>query len=77
MSGSFTPFVKLYDGFYFTPETEPCQARYNFDKSLATEGKDIILDLSSFESYIRDLEEKAQFSNELAYEKIMIVEKEE
>ena len=26
MSGSFTPFVPLYDRFYFNPEHEPCDA---------------------------------------------------
>lgn len=28
MSGSFTPFVQLYDGFYFNPNPEPCEAEY-------------------------------------------------
>ena len=32
LSGSFTPFAKLYDKYYFTPEREPCQARYRFEK---------------------------------------------
>lgn len=77
MSGSFTPFVELYDGFYFTPEHEPCRARYEFDKALVEEEhRDIEIDVSTFESYIRELEEKAKFANDLAYETIEIVEKE-
>ena len=34
MSGSFVPFVKLYDRFYFNPEHEPCDAEYNSIKEL-------------------------------------------
>lgn len=34
MSGSFVPFVKLYDRFYFNPEQEPCDAEYNALKEL-------------------------------------------
>lgn len=34
MSGSFVPFVKLYDRFYFNPEHEPCDAEYNAIKEL-------------------------------------------
>ena len=29
MSGAFTPFVKIYDKYYFTPDREPCMAMYN------------------------------------------------
>jgi len=77
MSGSFVPFVKTYDGFYFTPDKEPCQARYIFDKALKEEEKkDILIDVSSFDSYIQNLEEKAEFNEELKYEPIIIIEKE-
>lgn len=34
MSGSFVPFVRLYDRFYFNPEHEPCDAEYNAIKEL-------------------------------------------
>jgi hypothetical protein len=34
MSGSFVPFVKLYDKFYFNPEAEPCGAEYESVKAL-------------------------------------------
>jgi hypothetical protein len=31
-SGSLTPFCKLYDGFYFSPDGEPCEYRFHFEK---------------------------------------------
>ena len=34
MSGSFVPFVKLYDGFFFNPNPDPCDAEYNGVKEL-------------------------------------------
>lgn len=34
MSGSFVPFVKLYDGFFFNPNPDPCEAEYDGLKEL-------------------------------------------
>ena len=34
MSGSFVPFVQLYDGLFFNPEKDPATAEYEFQKSL-------------------------------------------
>lgn len=34
MSGSFTPFVKIYDRFYFTPDWEPSSALYENNKNI-------------------------------------------
>lgn len=34
MSGSFVPFVKLYDGFFFNSNPDPCDAEYNGLKEL-------------------------------------------
>lgn len=79
MSGSFVPFVELYDGFYFTPEHEPCDARYNFDKALV-EDENIsfrtTLDADDFAGYLYNLEHNDKFKDLLKYEKIEIVEKE-
>jgi hypothetical protein len=76
MSGSFVPFVNIYNKFYFTPDVEPCQARYEFDKSLSEEeGFENIIDVSTFESYIKNIEDRQEFINDLEYEKILIVEK--
>ena len=75
LSGSFTPFAKLYDGYYFTPEHEPCQARYRFDKELADEGFRKIHG-KNFEEYLKYLEKNDPFKDLLAYEPIKIVEKE-
>lgn len=78
MSGSFTPFVKLYDDFYFTPEREPCDARYLFDKSLKEEeNMNIVLDVSNFDTYLESMREKNEFQKYLVYEPINIVEREE
>lgn len=75
LSGSFTPFAKLYDKYYFTPEREPCQARYRFEKELADEGfrKFNAID---FDDYIKKLEKHDKFEDLLKYEPIRIVEKE-
>lgn len=77
MSGSLTPFVKLYDKFYFTPEREPCSARYLYDKALQEEeGIDIGVPTTDFNSYIQAVSARNLFHDELKYEKIEIVEKE-
>lgn len=77
MSGSFVPFVQTYDGYYFTPEKEKCDARYNFDKSLIEEEKFALgINISDFDSYVKEIEEKNEFAEDLAYLPIEIVEKE-
>lgn len=35
MSGAFTPFVHLYDGFYFNPEREPYSAQWQVHNEIA------------------------------------------
>lgn len=78
MSGSIVPFVKLYDGFFFTEEGEPCQARYLFEKELKEEFHiDRKLPLDTFEEYIEYISSKKQFDRYLRYEPIRIVEKED
>ena len=74
LSGSFTPFAKLYDGYYFTPEHEPCQAKYRFEKELSDEGFRK-LNATSFEDYLKKLEKHDKFIDLLKYEPIRIVEK--
>lgn len=77
MSGSIVPFVKLYDGFFFTPEGEPCKARYNFEVSLKENfGIDRELSLSTFEDYIQQISNEKTFDEDLKYESIIIVERE-
>lgn len=77
MSGSFTPFVELHDGFYFTPEHEPCDARYKFDKALHESGDgEVVLNITDFDAYLSDLEEKDQFRELLEYKPIEIIERE-
>lgn len=77
MSGSFTPYVKTYNGFYFTPNPEPCTARYEWDKAMKEEENwPIEVDVSSFDNYIASMEHMDKFRDLLQYEKLMIVEKE-
>lgn len=77
MSGSIVPFVKLYDGFFFTEEGEPCQARYLFEKELKEEFHiDRKIPLDTFDEYISYITKKKQFDRFLRYEPILIVEKE-
>lgn len=75
LSGSFTPFAPLYDGYYFTPEHEPCQARYRFEKELSDEGFRP-MKAKDFDEWLKDCEEHDPFTELLAYEPICIVEKE-
>ena len=66
---------RLIIKYYFTPEREPCQARYRFEKELDNEGFRK-LNASSFEDYIKKLEKHDKFEDLLKYEPIRIVEKE-
>ena len=76
MSGSFVPFVKLYDGYFFTPEHQPCQNRYLFEKSLEEEGLRVFpVPVGSFEEYIAVLDNGDRFKELLEPEKIQIIEK--
>lgn len=76
MSGSFVPFVKLYDGFFFTPEHQPCTKRYEFEKSLERDGLRVFpFPVNGFEDYLKILENGDKFKTLLAPEKIEIVEK--
>lgn len=76
MSGSFVPFVKLYDGFFFTPEHQPCKRRYEFEKALEEDGFRVLpVKMNSFEDYLKYLENGDKFKELLKPEKIVIVEK--
>lgn len=75
LSGSFTPFAQTYDGFYFTPEHEPCDARYHFDCALSEDGV-INLEDSDFDSYIARITAEDEFAEMLKPIPILIVEKE-
>lgn len=77
MSGSFVPFVKLYDGYFFDPEPQPCKNRYNFDMAMDERGiRTFGLPVDSFEQYISILENGDRFQELLKPYKIKIVEKE-
>lgn len=41
LSGSLTPFVKLYDRFFFSPEREPCYNMYDTIKFIQEKGHDV------------------------------------
>lgn len=77
MSGSFVPWAKLYDGFFFTPEHQPCANRFNMEKSLQDEDgfRRFTIPLDSFENYIKLLNNGDKFKDLLKPEKIEIVEK--
>lgn len=78
LSAYFSPYVQTYDGFYFTPEREPCDARYLFDKALHDEDKvPVEYNVKSFEKYLADIAEKDYYGEDFKYEALEIVEKEE
>lgn len=79
MRGSFTPFVQLYDGFYFTPEHEPAEAQYNFEKAIAKDGfskRFKGVPFTTFEKYCDWKLNHDPFRDHLHYEIIQIVERE-
>ena len=95
MSGSFVPFVQLYDGLFFNPERDPCEAEYRFQRDLKqflADHKDLVKKLpelksspvyqknaktfETFEKFMKFAEAyREQFSDELKYLPICIVEK--
>ena len=83
MSGAFTPFVKLYNNFYFTPEGEPDQEMYMLAKDHDTHYKEIGYDkmqtpedvsFDNYDDYLEYLKNKAR-PKRLDPEVIKIVEK--
>lgn len=83
MSGAFTPFVKLYNNFYFTPEGEPDQEMYMLAKDHDAHYKEIGYDkmqtpeevsFGNYEDYLEYLKNKAR-PKRLDPEVIKIVEK--
>ena len=76
MSGSFVPFVNLYDGYFFTPDHQPCQNRYRFEAELNNSGfRAFPYPVNGFEDYLKILENGDKFRELLKPEKIEIVEK--
>lgn len=83
MSGAFTPFVKLYNNFYFTPEGEPDQEMYMLAKDHDAHYKEIGYDkmqtpedvsFVNYDEYLEYLKNKAR-PKRLDPEVIKIVEK--
>ena len=83
MSGAFTPFVKLYNNFYFTPEGEPDQEMYMLTKDHDAHYKEIGYDkmqtpedvsFDNYDEYLEYLKNKAR-PKRLDPEVIKIVEK--
>lgn len=82
LTGAFVPYVKTYDNFYFTPDPEPTQGRYLFEKSLSEEKYPNweymgIYDLTSYDAYVDSVRELDPYRDGLQYEKICIVEKDD
>lgn len=78
MSGSIVPFVELYDGFFFTPDKEPCKERYFFERNLHDDfGVQRNYQLDTFEDFIDSISTKVNsFEKEFTPEIIEIVERE-
>ena len=76
MSGSFVPFVNLYDGYFFTEERQPCKKRYDFEQALHDAGFRVYpAPLNNFNDYLQILEDGDKFKELLKPEVIEIVEK--
>lgn len=82
MSGSFVPYVEIYDRFYFTPEWEPSDRMYNLTNAIASyyekkhsDENHISIDCNNkeaFEEYLENMDS----SMDLSYYPIKIVERE-
>lgn len=82
MSGSFVPYVKTYDRFYFTPEWEPSDRMYNLTAAITKyydenhpDDPHISVDCSSKEKY-EDYLSYMDSTLNLSYYPIRIVERE-
>ncbi len=84
MSGSFTPFVPLFDRFYFSPDREPCDAGFKLEQAkqeyfnthdVSCNCFPIEFEFDSLDDYIHFVEKYDENFDGLHYEKIEIVEK--
>ena len=66
MSGSFVPFVKLYDGFFFSPNSDPCDAEFRNVKDIyngISTDKDLVRRYPQLKDcYIKSIPKKAMNS---------------
>ena len=66
MSGSFVPFVKLYDGFFFSPNPDPCDAEFRDVKDIydgISTDKDLVRRYPQLKDcYIKSIPKKAMTS---------------
>lgn len=88
MSGAFTPFMELFDNFYFNPKPEPCEAGYQIHQEIAeyynsdacqAKGFPVEITFNSLKEYmdfINEYDSSVQFDG-LKYAEIKIVEKED
>lgn len=88
MSGAFTPFMEIFDNFYFNPNPEPCDAGYHIHQEIAeyynsdtcqAKGFPVEISFDSLEDYLKFINEydsSVQFDG-LKYAEIKIVEKED
>lgn len=85
MSGSFTPFLQLFNRFYFSPDPEPCDAGFKLEKAkeqyytthenVACKSLPVEFQFDTLEDYIHFVEKYDENFDGLKYEKIEIVEK--
>lgn len=88
MSGAFTPFMEVFDNFYFNPKPEPCDAGYHIHQEIAeyynsptcqAKGFPVEITFDSLEDYMKFINEydtETQFDG-LKYAEIKIVEKDD
>lgn len=86
MSGSFTPFLPLFDRFYFNPNPEPCDAGFYLEKAkeeyysthqdVACKVLPLEFHFETLDDYIKFIEKYDENFDGLKYEKIEIIEKE-
>lgn len=92
MSGHFTPFLQLYDRFFFSPNEDPHEGHYEAEKinfmyshSIDPETGEVLTEalsmeggirFESFEKYMEWANKNDSFIDDLKYLPIVIVEKE-
>lgn len=88
MSGAFTPFIQIFDNFYFNPKPEPCDAGYKIHQEIAeyynsetcqAKGFPVEISFNSLDDYLKFINEydSSVMFDGLKYAEIKIVEKED
>lgn len=76
MNGALVPFVKIYDNFFFGPDPEPVDKSMEIIK-ITSEYRGEPVEFETRDDYLSWLKKHGQFNEDLSYEILEIIEKED